>query len=258
MAVMMSNPLMMAILLLACCAAAVVEAQTTAPAPAPSIDPNEGNATSIGWYKAHGWLLWMAFGVFFPVGILLSRYGQYRLKWWFEMHIAFQVLGVITSTIGVAVAFKKFDALNDEMTHTKLGVAIMVLVWIQVLLSVIRPKRGQVSRVPWYFVHWLFGTASVLLAWFNIFKGLDLYVTSWTVGTQKDLYVLFSLNVAILAFAYLFLDRFNHLMNQSKERNVVHPNGQYPLGTAGKPMKDQHEEKLEGKYNSEVNGNNYV
>ncbi len=91
MAVMMSNPLMMAILLLACCAAAVVEAQTTAPAPAPSIDPNEGNATSIGWYKAHGWLLWMAFGVFFPVGILLSRYGQYRLKWWFEMHIAFQV-----------------------------------------------------------------------------------------------------------------------------------------------------------------------
>jgi hypothetical protein len=45
--------------------------------------------------------------------------------------------------------------------------------------------RGQVSRVPWYFVHWLFGTTSVLLAWFNIFKGLDLYVTSWTVGTQK-------------------------------------------------------------------------
>jgi hypothetical protein len=118
--------------------------------------------------------------------------------------------------------------------------------------------RGQVSRVPWYFVHWLFGTSSVLLAWFNIFKGLDLYVTSWTVGTQKDLYVLFALNVAILAFAYLFLDRFNHLMNQSKERNVVHPNGQYPLGTAAKPMKDQHEEKLEVKYNSEVNGNNYV
>lgn len=77
-------------------------------------------------------------------------------------------------------------------------------------------------------------------------------------GCEQDLYVLFSLNVAILAFAYLFLDRFNHLMNQSKERNVVHPNGQYPLGTAGKPMKDQHEEKLEGKYTSEVNGNNYV
>jgi hypothetical protein len=45
--------------------------------------------------------------------------------------------------------------------------------------------RGKVSRVPWYFIHWLFGTGAVLLAWYNIFKGLDLYVTSWTVGTQK-------------------------------------------------------------------------
>jgi hypothetical protein len=45
--------------------------------------------------------------------------------------------------------------------------------------------RGQVSRVPWYFIHWLFGTGAVLLAWYNIFKGLDLYVEGWTVGTQK-------------------------------------------------------------------------
>jgi hypothetical protein len=45
--------------------------------------------------------------------------------------------------------------------------------------------RGKVSRVPWYFIHWLFGTTAVLLAWYNIFKGLDLYLTSWTVGTQK-------------------------------------------------------------------------
>ncbi|KAH9548965.1 hypothetical protein CY35_11G115300 [Sphagnum magellanicum] len=236
------NLLVMVILMFmsCCCAISAVVAQTAAsPAPAPAADPNEGNATSIGWYKAHGWLLWTAFGVFFPVGILLSRYGQYRLKWWFEAHLALQVLGVITSTIGVAIAFNKFDALNDQMTHTKLGVAIMVLVWVQVLLSVIRPKRGKVSRVPWYFIHWLFGTGAVLLAWYNIFKGLDLYVTSWTVGTQKDLYVLFGINVAILAFAYLFLDRFNHLMNQSKEQNVVHPNAWYPLGMAGKPVNRQ-------------------
>jgi hypothetical protein len=52
-----------------------------------------------------------------------------------------QILGVITSTIGVAISLKKFDALNDHMTHTKLGVAIMVLVWVQVVLSIIRPKR---------------------------------------------------------------------------------------------------------------------
>jgi uncharacterized membrane protein len=52
-----------------------------------------------------------------------------------------QILGVITSTIGVAIALNKFDSLNDHMTHTKLGLAIMVLVWVQVVLSIIRPKR---------------------------------------------------------------------------------------------------------------------
>jgi hypothetical protein len=58
----------------------------------------------------------------------------------------------------------------------------------------------------------------------------------WVVGMRvQDLYVLFSLNVAILGFAYLFLDRYNHLMNQAKEQNVVHPNAQYPLGRQAKP-----------------------
>jgi hypothetical protein len=77
-------------LLLGWFGASAVVAQT-APAPAPAEDPNEGNPCSIGWYKAHGWLLWLAFGVFFPVGTLLSRYGQYRLKWWFEAHLVLQV-----------------------------------------------------------------------------------------------------------------------------------------------------------------------
>jgi hypothetical protein len=52
-----------------------------------------------------------------------------------------QILGVITSTIGVAIGLNKFDSLHDHMTHTKLGLAIMVLVWVQVVLSIIRPKR---------------------------------------------------------------------------------------------------------------------
>jgi hypothetical protein len=62
-----------------------------------------------------------------------------------------QILGVITSTIGVAIALKKFDALNDQMTHTKLGVAIMVLVWVQVVLSIIRPKRYYYYYYYYYY-----------------------------------------------------------------------------------------------------------
>jgi hypothetical protein len=76
-------------LLLGWFGATAVVAQASGSAPAPAEDPNEG--PSIRWYQAHGWLLWLAFGVFIPVGILLSRYGQYRLKWWFEAHLVLQV-----------------------------------------------------------------------------------------------------------------------------------------------------------------------
>lgn len=45
--------------------------------------------------------------------------------------------------------------------------------------------RGVMFRPYWYVVHWLFGTTMIILAWFNIFKGLDIYVGSWIVGELK-------------------------------------------------------------------------
>lgn len=56
--------------------------------------PNEGNPCSIGWFQAHGWLMWLTFGVFFPLGALISRYGQYHYfsQNWFWTHISLQVL----------------------------------------------------------------------------------------------------------------------------------------------------------------------
>lgn len=70
-----------------------VVAQSVASGPvAGPVDPNQGNPCSIQWFEAHGWLMWLAFGVFFPIGILVSRYGQFYFRQWFYTHIALQVL----------------------------------------------------------------------------------------------------------------------------------------------------------------------
>jgi hypothetical protein len=45
--------------------------------------------------------------------------------------------------------------------------------------------RGSGVRPAWYFVHWLFGTAAIILGWFNIFKGLDVYAGNWPVGGER-------------------------------------------------------------------------
>jgi len=50
---------------------------------------------------------------------------------------------------------------------------------------------GAAVRPAWFTLHWLFGTAAVILAWFNIFKGLDLYVESWPVGGERKVSIEF-------------------------------------------------------------------
>lgn len=45
--------------------------------------------------------------------------------------------------------------------------------------------RGTAIRPAWFAVHWLFGTAAIILGWFNIFKGLDEYVGNWPSGGER-------------------------------------------------------------------------
>lgn len=125
-------------------------------------------------------------------------------------------MATFCATAGIAIGLKEFAALADS-THVKLGLALGLMIWLQFLLAFVRPRKGGCGRQIWYFSHWLLGTGSVILGWFNIFKGLDLYVIDWPdAGSLQALYIAFSVQVAVLAFAYLFLDRWAHLLNQSK------------------------------------------
>ncbi len=53
-------------------------------------DP-EAPPPAIGYYKAHGSLLWLAFSVFFPAGVLVSKYTQASFPHWFHLHRILEV-----------------------------------------------------------------------------------------------------------------------------------------------------------------------
>lgn len=50
-------------------------------------------------------------------------------------------MGVILSTVAVSISINKFPVVPPNNTHVKLGFAVMILVWLQPLLSLFRPKR---------------------------------------------------------------------------------------------------------------------
>ncbi|CAK9195012.1 unnamed protein product [Sphagnum troendelagicum] len=189
-------------------------AAALSPAPSTSAD---SASPAIGWYTAHGWLLWMAFGLFFPGGVLISKYGQLSFPLqWFHAHRTLELLGVAAATTGLAIGLSKFDALYDSL-HAKLGLAVGCLIWAQPLLGLIRPHKGHSSRAVWYVIHWVFGTSAVLLGWYNIFLGLALYIEDWPeVGTLKGLTIAFSVQVAMISFIYLLLERIPHIHAQLK------------------------------------------
>eukprot|EP00877_Chromochloris_zofingiensis_P003835 jgi/Chrzof1/13452/Cz07g33210.t1 len=91
--------------------------------------------------RAHGTLMAINFVVILPLGALLAR--QLRTHWikstaikasLFYVHIATQVTGVAVATAGFVIATSQFGINYKDvmLSHGKLGVALLVLVYSQV------------------------------------------------------------------------------------------------------------------------------
>ncbi|KAH8946527.1 hypothetical protein BDL97_12G100100 [Sphagnum fallax] len=154
----------------------------------------EAPPPAIGYYKAHG----------------AAARVQVVCSWVLhELHddqCVSSVVGVAAATVGLAIGLRTFDALHDSL-HAELGLAIGCLIWAQPLVALLlRPKN-----------HWLIGTGAILLGWFNIFLGLDLFFSDYPEeGTGKSLKTAFSVQVAVVSFVYLFLERLPHVCAQSR------------------------------------------
>lgn len=83
-----------------------------------------------------------------------------------------QVTGLVLAFIGWMIAETKFNTENSEM-HKRLGIAVMVLGLWQPLNGALRPHPGQKFRKEWQWVHWLFGRGVLVLAFVQLYLGLD-------------------------------------------------------------------------------------
>lgn len=129
-------------------------------------------------HRIHGWCLCLAWGWFIPAGIViascrsLTRLGS---NWWYYLHIAFQIIGLLLSLTGVAVG--TYFPANEELMvqHKQIGIVVNVVAGLQVLLGFIaRPPKTSMVRRAWNLTHWTVGRAILALAIANIFIGFYL------------------------------------------------------------------------------------
>ncbi|GBG72122.1 hypothetical protein CBR_g11055 [Chara braunii] len=166
-------------------------------------------------YFAHAWAMWMAFGVTFPIGMFIARYGKTSIGDWFNFHVGCQTASVLLSTIAAVISLVAFDALDT--VHGRLGLAVMIMSWFQPLMAMARPHKGVRLRLPWYVQHWLFGTGAVVLGILNVFFGIDAFAArmddTWT-SRMASLKIAFSVEVAFLFFLYLCLNDWRYILSQ--------------------------------------------
>eukprot|EP00803_Ostreobium_quekettii_P009476 evm.model.scf_3488EXC.2 EVM.evm.TU.scf_3488EXC.2 scf_3488EXC:8988-12604(-) len=153
------------------------------------------------YWKAHGILMTIGWGILIPVGIIAARTMKDKAPVWFYVHVVGNTLGLILAAVGFGMAIVKFDR-EDSFRHRQVGIAAMVIGLFQPLNAFVRPHPGAPWREQWEYVHWTLGRVAVGLAVWNIFTGLDEYEFLAEVGSKKY-HVMYGLLLACLFVVYL-------------------------------------------------------
>ena len=155
----------------------------TAPAPSSSRRP-----PSFFW-QVHGAMMVSAWAGLLPAGVVLAgalrRAGDGATKaGLFWSHVAAQITGVALGTAALVVVgvggSRGWDPGSTPLHHGSVGVAVMVVAWVQVMGGVARPHAGGGRlRLAWEWAHLIMGVGCVVAALWCIVTGsslLALYV----------------------------------------------------------------------------------
>eukprot|EP00249_Psilotum_nudum_P032159 c47352_g1_i1 orf=443-1234(-) len=226
------------------------DATSVAPVASPTfgIANEAGNGVTfqypLTYIKLHGFFMWLAMGLFLPTGVIIVRMtkraigngdSSRKVHSLVYTHLTIQTLGVSFSIVGGTIALKKFET-QFAHTHERLGLSILILVWLMPITGFLRPHRGVAVRPYWYGLHWLIGTAAVILGFINIYIGMRVYELI-TTNSLRSLNILFSIQLSFLGLIYLTQDRWNYMKRQGHviKRASPPPLEQIQVSAAGGP-----------------------
>ncbi|EXJ61225.1 uncharacterized protein A1O5_12017 [Cladophialophora psammophila CBS 110553] len=157
-----------------------------------------------GLVEAHGIIAAITFLGIVPLAIFLVRFYGRQPRLALRMHIWLQILTLLLSTVIIILGFQAVGP-NRSLTnpHHGIGVAIYVLIWVQIMGGCMLHRREKGRKRPHIPLsamlhHWL-GRAIALLGIIQVPLGLTLY------GSPPYLFVLYSLWGFFLLFLYFVL-----------------------------------------------------
>mmetsp|Transcript_19527 Transcript_19527/g.36092 ORF Transcript_19527/g.36092 Transcript_19527/m.36092 type:complete len:371 (-) Transcript_19527:49-1161(-) len=163
----------------------------------------------------HAVLMIVAWLVVIPISILFPLLMKRKTgSTWFQLHRVGVVLGTFLS-LGGFIAILDFNdySLNLISTHGQVGLAINVLVILQVIFGILRPHKANTRnddsccslRRAWELTHGLVGRTLLFVAGFNTYLGMNQYELfagiSPVADTARD--VMLILSVSFVGFTLI-------------------------------------------------------
>ena len=123
--------------------------------------------------QAHAALLTIGWGLLIPGGIMIARYGRRWDPLWFRVHMYSNVLGLLMGFGGLGLGFDLvggWEAPSHKVAvHRDLGMAVVVLGFVQAVAGFLRLGKDHPKRKYWTFGHQWLGRSAVILAIANIY-----------------------------------------------------------------------------------------
>nr|GMD74242.1 cytochrome B561, DM13 and DOMON domain-containing protein At5g54830 [Ipomoea batatas] len=117
----------------------------------------------------HGFMMFLAWGILLPGGILAARYLKHvKGDGWFQIHVYLQYSGLAIVFLGFLFAVAELRGFAFNSLHVKFGLLAIMLVIAQPLNAYLRPKKPSLGeevsskRVLWEYVHVVTGRCAII------------------------------------------------------------------------------------------------
>ncbi|CAK9178627.1 unnamed protein product [Ilex paraguariensis] len=163
----------------------------------------------------HGFMMFLAWGILFPGGILAARYLKHVTgDGWFQIHVYLQYSGLAIIFLGFLFAVAELRGFVFDSLHVKCGMLAILLAIVQPVNAYLRPKRpaageeASPKRILWEYIHVIVGRCAIVAGIAALisgmkhlgerYGGINVYGLSWAlviwflIGALTVLYLEYS------------------------------------------------------------------
>ncbi|OEL27794.1 Cytochrome b561, DM13 and DOMON domain-containing protein [Dichanthelium oligosanthes] len=128
----------------------------------------------------HGFMMFVAWAVFLPGGIMAVRYLKHlKGDLWFQAHTYLQYSSIAVMLLGVLFAVAELRGFSFKSRHARIGAVAFTFACVQPINAYLRPHKTENresssgNRIIWEYLHIFTGRSAALAGIVALFTGLQ-------------------------------------------------------------------------------------